>query len=497
MGAVVAAATHAPITAIIIIFELTQTIKIIPPLMAACVLSTLVTTFLQRDSIYTMKLRRRGIDLYEEQSHNVLKSLYVHDIIDREPAVLPRSANLETLLERVLESGRTEFFVVNERDELVGTIHLHELTRMLVEQEVLRNVVVAEDLVDTHRADLTEDDDLDLVMQMFSHGVADELPILASDTSRKLVGSVHKSDVIQAYNQEVMRRDLAGQVSSTVLAASRGQQVVLGGGYVLQEIQPPPRFLGKTIRELDIGRAWRVQVVLLRKRAAAGGHPTIRVPTGDDRIDEGDRLVVAGSRGGGGVARRDLARDSHHPLLRTRGQSNTWFTERLPRGHQERTHRRPRVCRERGRERRMNPKRPTRRLHHPGRRRRVRRRGQGRRGCPRRHDHHLLSHRLMLAERRLCLAGDFPHVAAGGFPRQPSERRESVGVSRCPRRLPSRTGRHGPPAGSTSGATSPLAGVQVPIKHRFGVSPEGATGERFDSVEKIEAPVRPFESCCN
>jgi Trk K+ transport system NAD-binding subunit len=133
-------------------------------------------------------------------------------------------------------------------------------------------------------------------MQMFSHGVAEELPILASDTSRKLVGSVHKSEVIQAYNQEVMRRDLAGQVSSTVLAASRGQQVALGGGYVLQEIQPPPRFFGKTIRELDIAHALGVQVVLLRKRAAGGGRPAIRVPTGDDPIDEGDRLVVAGSK---------------------------------------------------------------------------------------------------------------------------------------------------------------------------------------------------------
>jgi len=88
MGAVVAAATHAPITAIIMIFELTQTINIIPPLMAACVVSTLVTTFLSRDSIYTMKLRRRGIDLFEEESHNILKSLRVHDIVDLEPEVL-------------------------------------------------------------------------------------------------------------------------------------------------------------------------------------------------------------------------------------------------------------------------------------------------------------------------------------------------------------------------------------------------------------------------
>ena len=59
MGADVAAATHAPITAIITIFELTETSNIIPPLMGACVLSTLVTTFMERESIYTMKLAHR------------------------------------------------------------------------------------------------------------------------------------------------------------------------------------------------------------------------------------------------------------------------------------------------------------------------------------------------------------------------------------------------------------------------------------------------------
>jgi CIC family chloride channel protein len=296
MGAVVAAVTHAPISAIIIIFELTQTINIIPPLMAACVVSTIVTTFVQRDSIYTMKLRRRGVDLYEEQSHNVLKTLYVHEIIDRDPEVLPESANLATVLERVLDSEHTDFFVVNERDELLGTIHLRELTRSLAEQDLLRHVVVAGDLVERHQAAVTENDDLDVVMQIFSRGVGEEIPIVAAENPRKLAGSVHKRDLIQAYNHEVMRRDLAGQISSNVLVASRGQQVELGGGYVLQEIQPPPRFFGKSIRELGIGHEYGVQVVLLRKREASDGGPSIRVPTADDLIDEGDRLVVAGTR---------------------------------------------------------------------------------------------------------------------------------------------------------------------------------------------------------
>jgi Trk K+ transport system NAD-binding subunit len=81
-----------------------------------------------------------------------------------------------------------------------------------------------------------------------------------------------------------------------VLVASRGQQVELGGGYVLQEILPPERFFGRTIRELDIGRQTGVHIVLLRKRDPDDGSPAIRVPTGDDRIAEGDRLVVSGTR---------------------------------------------------------------------------------------------------------------------------------------------------------------------------------------------------------
>ena len=296
MGAVVAAATHAPISAIIIIFELTQTINIIPPLMAACVTSTLVATFISRDSIYTEKLRRRGIDLYEEQTHNVLKSLYVHDIIDRNPETLPASANLATILDQVLENDRTDFFVLDENEQLLGSMQLRDLTRTLMERESLLHVVVAGDLMVPHLAALCEDDDLDVAMRTFSSGLFEELPIVAVENPRRLVGSVHKRDLIHAYNQEVMRRDLAGQVSSTVLLASRGQQVDLGGGFVLQEIQPPPRFFGRTIRDIDIARAFGAQVVLLRKRAAADGGPSIRVPTADDTIEEGDRLVVAGTR---------------------------------------------------------------------------------------------------------------------------------------------------------------------------------------------------------
>jgi Trk K+ transport system NAD-binding subunit len=93
-----------------------------------------------------------------------------------------------------------------------------------------------------------------------------------------------------------MLRDLAGSVSSNVMVASKGQQVEIGGGYVLQETLPPHRYFGHTIRELDIQAATGVNVVLLRKRKSADGSSAVRVPIADDLIEEGDRLVVAGTK---------------------------------------------------------------------------------------------------------------------------------------------------------------------------------------------------------
>jgi K+/H+ antiporter YhaU regulatory subunit KhtT len=185
---------------------------------------------------------------------------------------------------------------VNEQDELRGSIHLRALTRMLVEQEALMPIVVAGDLAEANVPTVTEDDDLDLVMQIFSIDSHDEVAVVLEDDPRHVVGSIHKKDVIHAYNQEILRRDLAGSVSSNVLVASKGQQVALGGGYVLQEIQPTPRLFGKTLRESKLGAETGVNIVLLRKRTAEDGRPLIRVPTANDVIEEGDRLVVSGTK---------------------------------------------------------------------------------------------------------------------------------------------------------------------------------------------------------
>jgi CIC family chloride channel protein len=299
MGAVVAATTHAPITAILIIFELTQSITIIPPLMAACVVSTLLATFLRNDSIYTRKLLRRGVSLRPDEDPNALRGLWVRDAIDREPATISDRAGIGEIVELLVESDHSVYFVIDGEGQLIGTIDLRDVRQLLLERDVLSSVVVARDLCEHDVPSVNEDDNLDVVMQIFSLEEVEELAVVAAKNPRRLMGSIHKRDAIQALNRETARRDLAGGLSSTVAVVEKVREVELGGGYVVRDVPAPHRFIGHSLAELEIRARTGVQVLLIRSpQGSTGSRDPMRVPSATDRIQAGDILVVAGSREG-------------------------------------------------------------------------------------------------------------------------------------------------------------------------------------------------------
>jgi len=102
---------------------------------------------------------------------------------------------------------------------------------------------------------------------------------------------VHKRDVLEAYHRGVLQRDLAGGVSHSFSALTKVKSVELGGGFVLQELQVPPGFLGKSLAELDVARRSGVHVLLVRRHGRSNPH----VPRALDRFEMGDRIVVAGT----------------------------------------------------------------------------------------------------------------------------------------------------------------------------------------------------------
>ena len=207
MGAIVAGTTHAPITAILIIFELTDDYHIILPLMMTCIVSALTASQLKRASIYTMKLLRRGIDVRAGKEVNILKSLLVRDFMVRDVVIVSEIMSLDSLLHLIKESTHLYFPVLNSKEELVGIISLRDIRPILLE-EGLMDLVIAKDIMTEDVITLTTDENLNDAMGKFGIKDIGQLPVVDRNNLKKVVGMLKRTDVIVAYNNAVLRRGL-------------------------------------------------------------------------------------------------------------------------------------------------------------------------------------------------------------------------------------------------------------------------------------------------
>ncbi|MCP4545054.1 MAG: CBS domain-containing protein [bacterium] len=295
MGAVVAASTHAPITAILIIFELTGDYGVIPGLMVSCILGTLLAQKIRRENIYTIKLLRRGIDLQAGQELNVLRQIKVHDILRRNVETVNRSAKLHDLYHRMMNSPSYEFFVVDDEQNLVGIISFDNLRAAIPHMADLGELAIAQDLMSPTDIYLREDDDLDCAMRQFGKRTLEELPVLPAGDSMVPIGTVQRQDVINAYNKEILKVDLGGAVSSRLSSISKMRTWETIGGYVLTQMEVPPHLCGKPLESLQLRHKNGIQIILIERMGDTSDN-RFAFPARDSELNLGDRMIVFGRR---------------------------------------------------------------------------------------------------------------------------------------------------------------------------------------------------------
>ncbi len=297
MGAVVSGATHAPITAILIIFELTNDYQLIVPLMGACIISTLATTRLKPESIYTLKLLRRGVDISAGRELNILRSQRVEQVMvtENDGAVIGTDTPLAVLLETMTSGGPTYSYVVDSEGRLQGVVGPDELRTTLLHAESLHGLVNASDLLRQDVPTVTPDQDLDAVMRIFGGKNREELPVIDSHENRRFVGTITRDHLLEAYKRELHRRDMVMSLAGD-LSGSTQDEISLGGDHWMAELPVPSGFRDRTLRELDLRQTLGVQVVLVRRRQGTTEEPLEMVPQPDTRLQLGDAIVVMGPR---------------------------------------------------------------------------------------------------------------------------------------------------------------------------------------------------------
>ena len=142
MGAVFAGAARAPITAVIILFELTGEYTIILPLMLAIVLATEVSHWLSRDSIYTLKLRRRGIDVQAHAGDPRLRTTRVEEVMTAIPQALPAELSLPQAAQALLTSGQP-VLPVTDHGRLLGVVSARAVSEALADDSDTGDATIA------------------------------------------------------------------------------------------------------------------------------------------------------------------------------------------------------------------------------------------------------------------------------------------------------------------------------------------------------------------
>ncbi len=207
MGAVVGATTHGPLTAILILFEMTGEYKIILPLMLACIIAAIAGGQLMRDSIYTLKLARRGIDIKGGKEVNVLKSLFVKDVMNSNVETMPEALPLGKMAQRISKSKFNSFPVLDDQNQLIGILSFNDYNEAIFDEN-LKDLVVAKDLASTDLVTISLDDNLWTALEKISSKDFAVLPVVSAQAPNKLEGVVSRRDIIGAYNKAVLKKSL-------------------------------------------------------------------------------------------------------------------------------------------------------------------------------------------------------------------------------------------------------------------------------------------------
>ncbi len=203
MGAFLAATTHAPLMAIIMLFEMTLDYQMILPLMIACVVAHYVSRSIQPQSIYAHALKEKGAGLFRRQ----LAQMPISVLMRRNPVQVREDAPFSEVAERFVAHHFNHLYVVDEQGRFRGVVSLHDVKGHLNDPHLAR-LLIAHDLLRPDFPRLRPEGSFIEALQAFTGHPGERLPVVAAGDGR-LLGSVSKGDLMLALAQTDAEGDTA------------------------------------------------------------------------------------------------------------------------------------------------------------------------------------------------------------------------------------------------------------------------------------------------
>lgn len=204
MSALAAATLGAPISTILIVFELTGDYQITVAVMLATSIATMIVQQAQGRSFFHWQLENRGLNLRGGRARHLLQTLTVRDVLAEDFDKIPEHTSIPDIKTMFSRQPHSTVVVVDNEDELVGTISFSDLKHVAFDNN-LDNLINARDMARNQALAPAPEDTLEGVLAVMDVSGEEHLAVVAATDDRSVLGVVHHRDILRAYNRALLQ----------------------------------------------------------------------------------------------------------------------------------------------------------------------------------------------------------------------------------------------------------------------------------------------------
>ena len=283
MAAFFSAAAHAPLTSVLILFELTGDYKIILPLMLTVVIATVFAQkLLKGESIYTLKLTRRGIHIQRGRDVDVLQGVLVNEVMTRDITTITYNMDLKELSRMFDQTRKHGIAILDIQGKLWGMVTISDLERAVNNGMPLSQTRVSKIGTPFQKLIFAYPDETigDALNKMSQRGFG-RLPVVSREDPSHLVGIIQRRDIIESYQIALTKRAEIQHRTARIKVRN-----IDGTEFLDLEVASNSPVMGKTISEIAPHLPSECILISIRRDGR------ILIPNGNTILMAGDKLTA-------------------------------------------------------------------------------------------------------------------------------------------------------------------------------------------------------------
>lgn len=296
MGSVLAGIHSIPITAILMIFELTQNYLFILPMMMSVIVSSLVMHIIYKKSIYLTQLDSELNSASYDILNQYLNNIYVKDIDLKSVIVYNENSSIEKVIPEFISHKANYVFLVDNNNKISGVIEDKTILFLVNDFADVKNILVAKDISTPIKYYVKNNFPLIEVFRIMNKYGLNE--ILITNSAERPIGLLRYSDIQKVIDNEYIKKNLSMKISDEISKLQTNPKTNVFDDYFISELTVPEYLIGKSLLELKFRDEFNLEVILIKKVIKNDKFEKTEVIQADPKylFHKDDKIIVFGRK---------------------------------------------------------------------------------------------------------------------------------------------------------------------------------------------------------